>query len=409
MASQTPLTRSATSMDRLEGQALTRSPPGSGGPSANDHGGPPGDEAVMARLERMSSAQGRRQLSLAGRQAMQSVRDGLEEMRRRPSMRERAEIAAAALDGKPLQRAATQPTPPAPPLKRTLTAPRSRSVRLRPQEAAQELSRTLSISDEATKEPPETLLFSWGRGALLHDGDATASTPVAKFASRNIRIVNVDTSGYHALCADSEGRVFAAGANESKQGDASRPEDHLQRAVRVECVPVGARVVAVACGARHSACVTSQGRVLCWGSNDRGQCGDSRKSAQPRAVQGALARCVAATISCGDEFTACVTSRFEIYVWGAREACGAPEVQGDDRGAVEVRRVDALVGVPVIGLAAGAGHCVAHCVEIKILRRVRAESSRRPPRRRRDACSMAWRCRFLAARPSQDARVIAEK
>ena len=38
------------------------------------------------------------------------------------------------------------------------------------------------------------------------------------------------------------------------------------------------------------------------------------------------------------------------------------------------------------------------CVEIKILRRVRAKSSRRPPRHRRDACSMAWRCRFLTAR-----------
>ena len=49
------------------------------------------------------------------------------------------------------------------------------------------------------------------------------------------------------------------------------------------------------------------------------------------------------------------------------------------------------------------------CVEIKILRRVRAESSRRPPRHRRDACSMAWRCRFLTARPSQDNHVIAEK
>ena len=49
------------------------------------------------------------------------------------------------------------------------------------------------------------------------------------------------------------------------------------------------------------------------------------------------------------------------------------------------------------------------CVEIKILRRVRAELSRRPPRHRRDVCSMAWRCRFLAARPSQDGRVIAEK
>ena len=41
---------------------------------------------------------------------------------------------------------------------------------------------------------------------------------------------------------------------------------------------------------------------------------------------------------------------------------------------------------------------VVNTVEIKILRRVRAESSRRPPRHRRDACSTAWRCRFLTAR-----------
>ena len=52
---------------------------------------------------------------------------------------------------------------------------------------------------------------------------------------------------------------------------------------------------------------------------------------------------------------------------------------------------------------------VEACVEIKILRRVRAESSRRPPRHRRDAYSMAWRCRFLTARPSQNGRIIAEK
>ena len=41
---------------------------------------------------------------------------------------------------------------------------------------------------------------------------------------------------------------------------------------------------------------------------------------------------------------------------------------------------------------------VGACVKIKILRRVRAESPRRPPRHRRDTCSMAWRCRFLTAR-----------
>jgi hypothetical protein len=48
------------------------------------------------------------------------------------------------------------------------------------------------------------------------------------------------------------------------------------------------------------------------------------------------------------------------------------------------------------------------CVKIKSSRRLRAESSRRPPRHRRDACSMAWRYRFLTARPRQDGRVIAD-
>ena len=36
---------------------------------------------------------------------------------------------------------------------------------------------------------------------------------------------------------------------------------------------------------------------------------------------------------------------------------------------------------------------VTDCVEIKIS--ARAESSRRPPRHRRGACSTAWRCRFV--------------
>ena len=52
---------------------------------------------------------------------------------------------------------------------------------------------------------------------------------------------------------------------------------------------------------------------------------------------------------------------------------------------------------------------VVGCVEIKILRSVRVESSTRPPRHGHDACSTVWRCRFLTARPSQVGRVIAEK
>jgi hypothetical protein len=51
---------------------------------------------------------------------------------------------------------------------------------------------------------------------------------------------------------------------------------------------------------------------------------------------------------------------------------------------------------------------VLACVEIKILRRVLVASSSTPSTRR-DACSTAWWCSFLTARPSQHGRAIAEK
>ena len=43
------------------------------------------------------------------------------------------------------------------------------------------------------------------------------------------------------------------------------------------------------------------------------------------------------------------------------------------------------------------------------LRRVRPESPRRPPRHRRDACSMAWRCGSLAVRFGDYGHFFAEK
>ena len=70
---------------------------------------------------------------------------------------------------------------------------------------------------------------------------------------------------------------------------------------------------------------------------------------------------------------------------------------------------EVLVRMEVRRRFRGAG--LAHFVQTawkQILRRVRAESSRRPPRHRRDAGSMAWRCRFLAADRAVG-RVIAKK
>ena len=56
------------------------------------------------------------------------------------------------------------------------------------------------------------------------------------------------------------------------------------------------------------------------------------------------------------------------------------------------------------------GAFVLNCrVDLHAIDATPARLSRRPPRHRRDACSIAWRCRCLTARRSQPGRVIAEK
>ena len=88
---------------------------------------------------------------------------------------------------------------------------------------------------------------------------------------------------------------------------------------------------------------------------------------------------------------------------------------GDLKDGLQLRLMDPSTGKPYSAWYKFKGSEIVEiqdagiCVEIKILRRVRAESSRRPPRHRRDACSMAWRCRFLTARLNQRGHVIAEK
>ena len=71
---------------------------------------------------------------------------------------------------------------------------------------------------------------------------------------------------------------------------------------------------------------------------------------------------------------------------------------------IEPSKLDAARSAPVINAQtfhpnwleyALDDNYASSCVEIKILRRVCPESPRRPPRHRRDPCSMAWRCRFL--------------
>ena len=109
--------------------------------------------------------------------------------------------------------------------------------------------------------------------------------------------------------------------------------------------PVGARVVAVACGAARAA--SRRRAACCAGGRTTGASAAIPKIRAAAGGQGALARCVAATMPWRRVHGLRDVTVRDLRVGRARGVRRA-RVQGDDRGAVEVRRVDALVGVPVM-------------------------------------------------------------
>lgn len=201
-------------------------------------------------------------------------------------------------------------------------------------------------------------LYSWGRISLMLDGEG-GDTPrrVERFETRKIRACS--TSGWHALCCDDEGNVFGAGSNAFGEAVPGAEEEEVERPQRIEAFAVGVRVALVACGVGFSAVVVSSGQVLAWGSNDFGQCGLDPKSAAvvraPTLVRG-LARKVAQIVA-GDSFVAAKNDALEVYVWGNAEACCCLEEEATHCSAP--KRIEALAGVPVTNLAAGAFHAVA--------------------------------------------------
>lgn len=237
---------------------------------------------------------------------------------------------------------------------------RRTSVQLSAQHDLRSLSRSFSLRRESSitatvssdlDEPREPVrggrVYSWGRNHLMHETSGTLS--VEKFEARGV--VGCATSGWHALVADDEGSVFAAGANASGEVSSTR-EEEVVKPTRVEEFPVGVRVASVACGLSFSACVTFSGQVLAWGLNDQGQVTAVETLVKaPRLVRGGLQGRRVSQVSCGDAFVVARTELYEVYVWGSGEACC------EETNVFAPKLLTELVGVTAV--AAGAAHAVA--------------------------------------------------
>ena len=80
----------------------------------------------------------------------------------------------------------------------------------------------------------------------------------------------------------------------------------------------GEHVVAIDCGEKHSAALTSGGDVFTWGDGSLGQLGlgDTRKQHSPHRVMELQGRMIL-QLACGSFHTACLADDSSVYTWGA--------------------------------------------------------------------------------------------
>jgi len=210
-------------------------------------------------------------------------------------------------------------------------------------------------------------LFSWGQsadGQLFHPDDQPhhPHEPV-DFGGKHAATVAFAAAPTHSILVTSTGELRACGLN--KDG-AVVPGDESTTLLKPRLVEplLSHRIVSVACGWTHTACLTDRGKVLTFGSNSFGALGhglsdQDRTQVPPRSVP-ALAAYDVVQVVCGAYFTIALTSTAAVYSWGMARCTGHPRSSSSTTtNFTSAQRVQAFVGITVQRLAAGAHHSIA--------------------------------------------------
>lgn len=160
-------------------------------------------------------------------------------------------------------------------------------------------------------------VVAWGRNAEGQIGDGTTATHrlVPTRVGSLTNVVDVAGGRDHGLALRSDGSVWAWGANDYGQvGNGSTVDRRLP--VQVRTGTESLRAQAVIAGAHHSYALRSDGRVMSWGRNYRGNLGDGTTSQRLRPVFVAGVSNVA-SIGSGRDHGLAVLADGSVRAWGA--------------------------------------------------------------------------------------------
>lgn len=216
-------------------------------------------------------------------------------------------------------------------------------------------------------------LYTWGRNdkGQLGIGDSSkeklnVSTAVDGRLLQEKKVVSIGLGPFHTLMVTQFGSLFGSGDNSYGQLNPEETPDAFKEKPGeiLLSLPPSSRIVQVSCGLQHSACLTNDGHVITFGSNEYGQLGHSHdrdpNRVMPRMVEG-LSRQSIIQLSCTDHSTLMLSRNGKVFTCGAGDkgVLGLNSLKNE----FDARPIGgALEGVPVCHIATGSTHCTATTV-----------------------------------------------
>lgn len=161
-------------------------------------------------------------------------------------------------------------------------------------------------------------VWAWGNndnGRLGVNDTTQRSAPVQVTALDNV--VAISAGGGHAAAVKSDKSIWVWGLNADGQLGLNDTADRLSP---VRITSLANHIIAVSAGYNHTLALQSDGQVLAWGGNDKGQLGDGTLTNRPAPIATGVVS--ALQVSAGNRFSAALTFSTSFYngtvtTWGA--------------------------------------------------------------------------------------------
>lgn len=206
-----------------------------------------------------------------------------------------------------------------------------------------------------TNSPPQSILFMFGRaddGQLGLGDTSDRFIPTAVEHLRRENVISVACGSGHTLALTRHGKIYGWGRNDDGRigcGDSGwKYIPKFIEALQHETMKI------IASGSYHSVAVSATGILFSWGGGLFGKLGvgDESGHLSPVRVEGMYGRSVV-SVACGSRHTCCLTNEGEVYSWGDTEFTG--HLSGDSA-QYTPRLIETLRGVNIVSIGACGFH-----------------------------------------------------